>query len=112
MTVTHLQLDVRDLDRSASFYGEALALPVERAPTKLTIRQPSFLLVLAQGTPVVGGSFHFGFRLESAADVDAWFARAEGLRVLATPETRNGVYVGRIADPDGYIIELYAEVTG
>jgi catechol 2,3-dioxygenase-like lactoylglutathione lyase family enzyme len=69
------------------------------------------LLVLAQGTAQVGGSFHFGFRVAARTDVDAWFARfrEHGVTIVETPVDRGDVYVGRVRDPDGYPIEIYSE---
>jgi catechol 2,3-dioxygenase-like lactoylglutathione lyase family enzyme len=96
---------------SEQFYGEQLGLPAERRPASLALRTPAFLLVLAQGTPQLGGSFHFGFRVPAPSDVDAWFERfrERGVTVVEPPVERAGVYVGRICDPDGYHIEIYSE---
>ncbi|HEY0436095.1 MAG TPA: VOC family protein, partial [Phenylobacterium sp.] len=55
--------------------------------------------------------FHFGFRLDSAAAVEALFARLEGAgAAIREPLTREDdlVYF-RCADPDGYGIEVYWE---
>ena len=111
LRLTHLNLDVRDLDASERFYRDVLALPVERRATSLAVRRPGYLLVLGAGEPVMGGAFHFGFRVGSSDDVDAWFARlrAAGVTILVEPNDAGAVYVGRVADPDGYPIEIYAD---
>jgi catechol-2,3-dioxygenase len=111
LSVTHLNLDVSDLTVSERFYRDELGLPVERRPASLALRTPAFLLVLAQGTPQLGGSFHFGFRVPVRSDVDVWFERfrERGVTVVEAPAERAGVYVGRICDPDGYHIEIYSE---
>ncbi len=111
LDLTHLQLDVRDFDRSERFYRDVLGLPAVRFDDAIVIRDPGFLIVLKHGEPAVGGTFHFGFRLATAGEVDAWFAAADpAVTVLKSPATKNGVHVGRIADPDGYGIEIYADV--
>ena len=111
-TLAHLNLDVRDLDAAEQFYRDTLQLPVERSDaTSLTVRSPTFLLVLTPGPPAMGGQFHFGFRVDARSDVDAWFERlrSTGVPILEEPVDRGRVYVGRIRDPDGYTIEIYAE---
>jgi catechol 2,3-dioxygenase-like lactoylglutathione lyase family enzyme len=112
-SVTHLNLDVADLVASERFYRDELGLPLERTATSLRLHTATFLLVLAQGRPQVGGDFHFGFRIASRADVDAWFARfaERGVTIVESPVARGEVYVGRVLDPDGYLIEIYSERT-
>ena len=112
LALAHLNLDVRDLVAAARFYGEVLALPIERRDASLSIRHPQFLLVLARGEPRVGGTFHFGFRVPTRDDVDAWVERVRtmGSPVLIEPRLTRSVYVARIADPDAYEIEIYADV--
>jgi len=110
LTLAHLNLDVADLDRSERFYRDVLGLPVVRRDHALQISWDGGLVVLARGVPSVAGSFHFGFRVGGDADVDAAFARFRALAVpvVAPPEDKGAVYVGRISDPDGYPIEIYA----
>jgi catechol 2,3-dioxygenase-like lactoylglutathione lyase family enzyme len=110
--MTHLNLDARDLDASARFYGEALGLPVVRREGMVRVEHPSYLIVLNAGEPKVGGTFHFGFRVAGADDVDAWTERlrAHGVPIIVEPKHSGPVYVTRIADPDGYEIEIYAEL--
>lgn len=112
MLLAHLNLDVADLARSTEFYATSFELPVERGDAQTTVRWPSFLLVLTPGTPRTSENFHFGFRLESRAEVDAWFAklRERGVPIVAEPEVRGKTYVGRIADPDAYVVEIFSFV--
>jgi len=62
--------------------------------------------------PRASDEFHFGFRVDAQADVDAWAQRLRGRGVAITtePERRGFVYVFRVADPDGYVIEIFAFV--
>ncbi len=110
LTLAHLNLDVADLGRSAAFYRSELGLPVETTATTVVVRQPSFLLVLSAGTPNGSGNFHFGFRVASRDDVDRWMSRLRerGVPIVFEAEQRGSTYVGRIADPDAYPIEIFA----
>lgn len=111
MTLAHLNLDVADLERSERFYRDVFAFPVTRRSDSLLIRWPGGLIVLAAGVPNITGTFHFGFRVETEAAVDDWFKRLGSLDVpiLERPIGRGAVYVGRVRDPDGYAIEIYAD---
>jgi catechol 2,3-dioxygenase-like lactoylglutathione lyase family enzyme len=112
LRLTHLNLDARDLDASARFYGDILGLPVSRRDGTLRVEHPQYLLVLNAGEPTIGGTFHFGFRVEGAAEVDAWIGRlrSEHVPILVEPKYVGSVYVARVADPDGYEIEIYADL--
>ncbi len=111
MTLAHLNLDVADLERSEAFYRDVLGLPVTRGGESLSIRWPGGLLVLVAGSPNPAGTFHFGFRVATDAAVDACFAQFEArdATIVEMPVARGAVYVGRIRDPDGYPIEIYAQ---
>jgi catechol 2,3-dioxygenase-like lactoylglutathione lyase family enzyme len=112
LRLTHLNLDARDLDASCRFYGEFLGLPVIRRDGTLRVEHPSYLLVINAGEPQVSGTFHFGFRVADAGDVDAWIERLRSHRVpiIVEPKEAGPVYVARVEDPDGYNIEIYAEL--
>jgi catechol 2,3-dioxygenase-like lactoylglutathione lyase family enzyme len=111
--MTHLNLDARDLDASSRFYGELLGLPVIRRDGTLRVEHPSYLLVLNSGEPNVGGTFHFGFRVTLASDVDHWIERlrSHGVPIIVEPKHVGAVYVARLRDPDGYEIEIYADLS-
>jgi metallothiol transferase len=111
LTLAHLQLDVTDLARSEQFYRDVLMLPVTRRGDTLQVRHGGTLLVLAAGDADLRGTLHFGFRVAVDADVDAWFARLRdrGVPIVEGPTDRGAVYVGRLLDPDGYPVEIYAE---
>lgn len=109
LLLAHLNLDVADLPRSAAFYGEHLELPVDVSDAAVRVEWPSFLLVLTPGTPRASDNFHFGFRVATSADVDAWTSRlrARNVPIVAEAERRGSVYVARITDPDAYVIEVF-----
>ncbi len=112
LQLNHLNLDARDLDASYRFYGELLELPARRRDGTLRVEHPTYLLVFNAGEPKVGGTFHFGFRVAGAGDVDAWIERLRlhGTPIVVEPKQAGSVYVARVTDPDGYEIEIYAEV--
>jgi catechol 2,3-dioxygenase-like lactoylglutathione lyase family enzyme len=111
LRMTHLNLDARDLDASWRFYAELLGLPVVRRDGNLRVEHPTYLLVLNAGEPKVGGTFHFGFRVTGAGDVDAWIERlrSHGVPIVVEPQPAGSVYVARVRDPDGYEIEICAD---
>jgi catechol 2,3-dioxygenase-like lactoylglutathione lyase family enzyme len=111
LTLAHLNLDIADLDRSERFYRDVLAFPVTRRSDSLLVRWAGGLIVLAAGVPNPTGTFHFGFRVATESSVDEWFDRfaSVGVPIVEKPAGRGAVYVGRILDPDGYAIEVYAE---
>lgn len=112
LRLAHLNLDARDLEASYRFYGEALGLPVVRLEAMLRVEHPSYLLVINQGEPSVGGTFHFGFRVGGAGDVDTWIERLRSYStpILVEPVRAGAVYVARVADPDGHEIEIYTDL--
>jgi catechol 2,3-dioxygenase-like lactoylglutathione lyase family enzyme len=112
LNLTHLNLDARDLAASQRFYGELLGLPAALRDQALRVEHPNYLLVLNEGEPKVGGTFHFGFRVAVAADVEAWVERlrANDVPVLVEPKHAGSVFVARVLDPNGYEIEIYADL--
>mgnify|MGYP001168851054 CR=1 FL=1 len=111
MKISHISLGVGDLDRSEKFYRDVLGLPVERNGSDAFVRWPDFLLVLSENPPAGRGKMHFGFRVESKAEVDAWAARlrTSGAQIVAGPATHGETHQLFLLDPDDYEIEIYAE---
>jgi catechol 2,3-dioxygenase-like lactoylglutathione lyase family enzyme len=109
LLLAHLNLDVDDVERSIVFYESQLGLPVTRLNGTARVRWESFLLVLAPGKAQASDGFHFGFRVESPAEVDAWAEqlRTHGVALLSEPADAGTVRVFRVADPDGYTIEIF-----
>lgn len=111
LKLTRLSLGVSDLSESEVFYRDALGLPVERRDSDLFVRWPDLLLVLTENPPSARGKFHFGFKVESDAEVDAWAERlrARGVRVIGRPISQDGIRKFFFLDPDQYEIEIYRE---
>lgn len=114
----HLHLIVRDLDRSLAFYRGVFGLE-ERfrdGPKMVFLSTPGCAdLITLNEDPAEaanagrnGGVGHFGFKLESDADLDA--AISEVVRAGGALEKRSAPGAGRsyayVRDPDGYLIEL------
>jgi catechol 2,3-dioxygenase-like lactoylglutathione lyase family enzyme len=110
--MTHLNLDARDLDAVIAILRRASRIAGSSSRRALRVEHPSYLLVLNAGEPKVGGTFHFGFRVAGAGDVDGWTERLRSHRVpiIVEPKHVGSVYVARVADPDSYEIEIYADL--
>jgi catechol 2,3-dioxygenase-like lactoylglutathione lyase family enzyme len=115
MRLNHVSLTVRDRERSAAFYGEhfGLADRVHEDPQRLILGgADGALLAFSDGEPPtpLPRENHFGFRVEDPGEVRA--AR-ERLHAAGVPETdwqdgEAGFVRVQVADPDGYLVELFA----
>ena len=124
----HLVLYVRDLERSAAFYGEVLGWDVA-FPVTLGIPAAAFtsgrthheLLLIEVGDDATGvptgshlGLYHFGLRVgDSDDDLRAMVARLQeaGVTIVGASDhtVTHSLYV---LDPDGNEVELYIDVPG
>jgi catechol 2,3-dioxygenase-like lactoylglutathione lyase family enzyme len=116
-SLTHIALQVRDLDASIAFYGDYCGLEIvhERNDRGTRIvwlaergRERDFILVLMPGGRRHDYS-HLGFALANRAAVDfiAARAKAEG-RLIWLPKDEPypvGYYCG-VMDPDGTMVEF------
>ena len=117
--IDHVSIGVRDLDRAARFYAQALApLGLSRLVTRPTTvgfgkTYPEFWINLRAGmAPVAHDSgVHICLRARSANDVDAFHAaalkaggRSDGAPGLR-PHDRVRYYAAFVRDPDGNRIE-------
>ncbi len=109
--ISHVQINVSDMERSLRFYRDALGL-VERMRTGpyvlLSSPESGDFVSLSQETPVgAPGLGHFGLHLE-ADDVPTAIQalQAAGGKLVSGDEFRN-FPSARIADPDGYVIEIH-----
>ena len=115
--LTHVQLIVRDVQRSLDFYTDVFGMEVQfwdgdrmvflRTPARrdtLTLNQSDDQT--RAGAP--GGVDHIGFRLVNPAELDHAIeevAKAGG-RLVERGEHPSGQPFAYVADPDGYLIEL------
>ena len=120
MLLRHLALNVSDPRRSADFYLATVGLDgkARDEPWGIRIEFPDgFMLALIQGDPLpteMVDRVHFGCALEtpdSAREARARL-RAAGVREIEWEDAEvEAGYVGvKIADPDGYVVELYYEI--
>ena len=111
LRLTHLSLGVANLDVSEKFYREVLDLPVQRVDDHVEVRWNDFLLILTSSPPAGRGKFHFGFRVETKAEVDAWGKRLRelGVDIVIGPSGEGSLRQLYCIDPDDYKIEIYSE---
>jgi catechol 2,3-dioxygenase-like lactoylglutathione lyase family enzyme len=117
--LTHIALAVRDIERSLSFYRQVFGVePYFREEGRIHVRTPDCHDVItfdqyssaeAPGTP--GGVMHFGFRLQSPSAIDAAVEQATraGGTLKSRGEFAPGVPYAFVADPDGYLVEIWYE---
>ncbi len=111
-TLNHLSLVVSDVERSAGFYESLFGM--ERS-----WREGDFVflscgdadLALVKGKPLIHRRFHFGFRVASRDEVDAWLeaVRKADAPITHGPEDYGDYYTFSCRDPDGYAVEIYFE---
>jgi catechol 2,3-dioxygenase-like lactoylglutathione lyase family enzyme len=113
LKVSHLSLGVADVDRSEQFYHGVLQLPTRRDGDDAVVQWPDFELVISARPPAHRSKMHFGFRVPSRSDVDAWAQRIreKGTEIVSGPSDNDGTYQLFIVDPDNYEVEIYAQVS-
>jgi len=112
LKLTHLSLGVANINISERFYGDVLGLPTKRIDDMVEIRwSDEFLLILMSSPPAGRGKFHFGFRVGTPKEVDAWAERLRerGVEIVIGPSSDNGRRQLYCIDPDDYKIEIYSE---
>lgn len=116
--LTHIAVAVKDLHRTAAFYGAVVgAVIVYRGENFLQLQTPGARDVMAfEHKPRLAGKhagvMHFGFRLKRARDIER--AR-EAARVAGGVITETGDFVPGepylfCRDPDGYMVEIWYEL--
>ena len=115
--LTHINLVVRDVERSLRFYGQVFGV-VEYGRTEGLVhtRTPGCQDVItfdahSSGAGDSRGIPHFGFRLVSPADIDAAVEEVEraGGKVLRRGDFCPGCPYAYVSDPDGYEVEIWYE---
>lgn len=110
LKVSHLSLGVADVERSVKFYRDVLGLPVRSEGDDAVVHWSDFELVITARPPAHRSKMHFGFRVASKAEVDAWAERLResGTEIVSGPSDNNGTYQLFTVDPDNYELEIYA----
>lgn len=117
--IEHLALAVRDPEVSRAFYLETIGLDASAREKEWGIQldfPDGFLMALIRDDPVpadVIDRVHFGCSLPRREDVAT---TRERLRAAGVPEVEwcdEPDYISvKVADPDGYVVELSYEVDG
>jgi catechol 2,3-dioxygenase-like lactoylglutathione lyase family enzyme len=106
--ISHVGLEVSDLEGSRKFYREILGLKSEiKGPGHVFIRSGSDILVLYTARPKTS-DFHFGFRLDSSSDVEEWkqFLLRNRIRIYEDIDEEGHPRSFKFKDPNGYWIEI------
>lgn len=110
MKFDHLNLPVRDLDRSRAWWISSLGLTVEfEVPGSRTVALndgEKFAIFLQEKPDAVPGGIALWFQVD---DVDAVYAAwmARGTVFVHAPRKTFWGYGAELADPDGYLIRLW-----
>jgi catechol 2,3-dioxygenase-like lactoylglutathione lyase family enzyme len=115
--LTHINLVVRDVERSLRFYGQVFGVEeYGRTEGLVHTRTPGCQDVItfdeqSSGAGESRGIPHFGFRLVSPGDIDAAVEEVEraGGKLLRRGEFCPGCPYAYVADPDGYEVEIWYE---
>ena len=96
----HINIPSQDPEVLAQWYADRLGL--ERKDTMVS--GPGISIFFKKGAPLkAGDAFHFGFRVETKSNVEAW---AEHLGV-AVAFDEDDFFAARVTDPDGNVFEVY-----
>jgi catechol 2,3-dioxygenase-like lactoylglutathione lyase family enzyme len=115
--LTHLALAVRNIEKSLRFYQQVFGVEAYfREEARVHVKTPGChdVITFDQTAPAPGtggGVIHFGFRLQSPADIDEAVREAEraGGKLLRRGEFSPGFPYAYVADPDGYEVEIWYE---
>ena len=123
-SLTHIALHCEDLDASIAFYRDYCGMHIGHDRTDESTgdrvvwmaepgKDKEFVIVMISGGKArlqsEGDLTHFGFALDSKADVDAIAAKADADGILAWPARQEPYPVGYfcgVTSPDGFVIEF------
>jgi len=113
MDITHLHLHVRNRPDSEAFYRRWFALREVSRGDDITFlrgrRDFPFALMDDPAPGAMPAWFHFGIRLDTAADVRTSLAAmtSAGVPIVKALFESESLVSFRCADPDAYAIEVY-----
>ncbi len=115
--LTHINLAVRDPERSLRFYQQVFGVKeYYRDEGSIQVQGPGGYDVIAferddSNAGANGGITHFGFRLIEPGDIDAAVEEVEraGGTVIRRGAFAPGFPFAYVKDPDGYEIEIWYE---
>jgi catechol 2,3-dioxygenase-like lactoylglutathione lyase family enzyme len=117
--LTHLAINVKDLNRTREFYQKVFDMEVmydEDDFIQLTTPGCHDILVFEKSAQkkisTASGIAHFGFRLRRSEDIEKVFQKvtAAGGKVLEKDEFLPGSPYLFFKDPDGYTVEVWYEL--
>jgi catechol 2,3-dioxygenase-like lactoylglutathione lyase family enzyme len=115
--LTHINLAVRDAERSLQFYRQVFGVEAYwRADGMIHAKTPGAwdVITFDEGAPRAGETalvVHFGFRLLDPNDIDQAVTEVKqaGGTVLRQGEFAPGFPYAYVSDPDGYEVEIWFE---
>src|SRR5262245_14209588 len=111
-SLNNLSLVVQDVERSAAIYETLFGMerPWKEGDFVFLLCGETDL-ALAKGRPEIHRRFHFGFRVDTREEVDAWLkeVQARGAPITHGPADYGDYYTFTCRDPDGYGVEIYFE---
>ena len=115
--LTHINLAVKDAERSLQFYRQVFGVEeYARGGGLVHAKTPGChdVITFEDHAPLAGesrGIAHFGFRLVSPDDIESAVGEVEraGGTVLRRGEFRPGYPYAYVSDPDGYEVEIWFE---
>ena len=108
--IQHVNLNVADVERSRRFYQEVLGFrPSFSKGSTVWLDAGGDLLGLSQGNPPTEQPNHWGFRVASGEEVDAWAKQLleHQVKIEKGPYTRSDGRSVYFSDPDGYVLEIF-----